>query len=250
VTGAFGGFDLYVARRASVDEPWGMPQNLGSTVNTTGTDNIPAFSRDGHWMFFNSNRGGSIGDVDLWVSYRAHVRDDFAWETPLNLGQGVNTTGFDGGASYFENEEGGTPLLFYGSGATQATSDIWVAELRGDGTFGNARRIDELSTAAADQRPMIRFDGLEIFFFSNRDGSTPGPTGALSSDIWVATRKSILEPWAAPVNLGPTINSPSNEINPYLSADGTTLYFASSRPDGCGGNDLYMTTRTKLKGKD
>jgi len=247
---ASGGRDLYVARRASADEPWGMPRNLGPTVNSPGIDNIPSFSRDGHWMFFNSDRTGGVGDVDLWASYRAHVHDDFAWEAPFNLGLGVNTAGFDGAPSYFENEEGGSPLLFYSSGPSLATSDIWVSELQPDGTFGNAQLVAELSSPQADQRPSIRFDGLEIFFFSNRAGSTPNAMGVPSSDIWVATRKSVHESWGTPINLGPIVNTPFNEINPHISADGQTLYFSSNRPTGCGGNDVYMTTRIKLKGKD
>ena len=246
---ASGGFDLYVAQRPSADAPWGMPRNLGSIVNSPVTDNIPSLSRDGHWMFFNSNRPGSLGDADLYASYRAHVHDDFAWETPFNLGPSVNTAGFDAGAIYFENEDGGTALLFFGSGPALATSDIWVAELQRDGTFGNKQLIPELNSPQADQRPAVRFDGLEVIFFSTRTGSTPGPTGVPGSDLWVATRKSVNDIWETPVNLGPTVNTPSNEINPYISPDGQTLFFASNRGE-CGGNDLYMTTRTQLKGKD
>ena len=157
---------------------------------------------------------------------------------------------------YFENEDGSAPLLFFGrgdSGATQGmTSDIWVAELLPDGTFGNARPVPELNSTQGDQRPSIRFDGLEIFFFSNRPGSTPNTMGVPTTDIWVATRNSIDDPWDPPVNLGPEVNSAFGDFNPHISPDGLTLYFASNRPagSGCGGSDLYMTTRTKLRGKD
>jgi WD40 repeat protein len=252
--GTLGGSDIYVAQRASEGGPWGIPQNLGTMVNTPFTDNIPSFSRDGHVMFFNSNRPGSVGaDVDLWASYRSHVHDDFAWEAPVNLGAGVNTPGFDAGANYFENEEGGAPLLFFGSGPSIALSDLWVAEQLPDGTWGNKRPIPELNSAQQDQRPVVRFDGLEMIFFSNRIGSTPGPTGLPSSDLYVTTRNSLTESWSPPVKLGSQVNTQFNEINPYLSADGETLFFASNRPaelGGCGGNDLYMTTRSRLKGKD
>ena len=254
--GGAGGLDLWVAQRPTQDAPWGTPANLGPVVNSPGTDNVVSFSRDGHWMFFNSNRAGGFGDSDLWASYRAHVHDDFAWETPVNLGGGINTAGFDGAASYFENEEGSAPLLFFGRGVSLATlgttGDIWVAELLSDGTFGNARLVPELSSPQGDQRPSIRFDGLEIFFFSNRPGSTLDANNNPTTDIWVATRNSVNDPWDAPVNLGPAVNSAFPDINVHISADALTLYFASSRPagPGCGGNDLYMTTRHHLKGKD
>jgi hypothetical protein len=254
--GAQGDRDIYVAQRPSREAPWGPPRNLGAPVNSTVVDNVISFSRDGHWMFFNSNRPGSVPDavgtpsVDIWASYRHHVHDDFGWETPFNLGTGVNTAGFDGGASYFENKKGSTPLLFFGRGPTQATSDIWVAELLPDGTFGNAVPVVELNTPQNEQRPTIRFDGLEIFFFSTRPGS-------LGNDIWVATRASVEDPWNTPLrltNVGEPVNTAFSEINPHISADGLTLYFASNRTVdaqgnaiGCGDLDLYMTTRTKLK---
>jgi WD40-like Beta Propeller Repeat len=135
-----------------------------------------------------------------------------------------------------------------------------------DGTFGNARLIPELSAPGqngqrlpwGNQRPSIRYDGLEIFFFSNRP--VQNAMTAPSIDIWVATRNSVNDSWDPPVNLGPGINSPSSEINPQISADGLTLYFASNRTTAldaggnsiaaCGGLDLYTSTRTKLKRKN
>src|SRR5437867_12655515 len=44
----FGGFDMYVSQRASVDDPWGSPVNLGPAVNTTFDEGNRAFSRDEH----------------------------------------------------------------------------------------------------------------------------------------------------------------------------------------------------------
>src|SRR5690606_18393395 len=47
--------------------------------------------------------------------------------------------------------------------------------------------------------------------------------------------------WSMPVNLGPSINSPTREHTPFLSADGLTMFLASNRT---GGNyDLWSSTR-------
>src|SRR5262245_66362 len=54
--GGSGGDDLWVSQRATVDAPWGLPQNLGAILNTTALDFAPAFSRDGHVLFFHSER--------------------------------------------------------------------------------------------------------------------------------------------------------------------------------------------------
>ena len=76
-------------------------------------------------------------------------------------------------------------------------------------------------------------------------------TGSLGlTDLWVSVRESVFDVWTTPANLGPTVNSSFGEMQPYISADRLTLFFASNRPGGCGAFDLYMTTRTKLGDKD
>ena len=115
-SGSAGGLDLWVSQRTDGDAPWGAPVNLGAAINTPFTEGGPAFSRDGHWMFFNSDRPqGGVGGTDIWVSWRAHTHDDFGWQPPVNLGPAVNSPSGDSVGSYFENEEGGTPLLFFSS---------------------------------------------------------------------------------------------------------------------------------------
>lgn len=248
--GGFGSVDMYVSQRASVDDPWGPPVNLGPTVNSAFGEANPAFSRDGHFMFFQSNRPGGLGLIDIWVSRREHTHDDFAWQTPVNLGAGVNSAANDNGPSYFENEEGGAPQLYFGSDRPGGLGgpDIYLSEQMADGSFGPAVLVTELNSPMTENRPSIRHDGLEIFFHSNRIGSVVAPLGGLSFDLWVATRESTLDPWSTPVNLGDTINTAFLEQTPYISSDRQTLLFTSDRPGGFGGQDLYMSTRTKLQG--
>jgi Tol biopolymer transport system component len=50
------------------------------------------------------------------------------------------------------------------------------------------------------------------------------------------------------VNLGPVVNSTSNDGPSYLSSDGRMLFVTSDRPGGFGNLDLYITTRTKGNG--
>src|SRR2546426_249495 len=111
--GGLGSFDIYVSQRASVDDSWGSPVNLGPTVNTTFDEGNPAFSRDEHLMFFQSKRPGGFGGIDIWVSQREHTHDDFDWQPAVNLGPGVNSAADDNGPSYFENDEAGAPQLYF-----------------------------------------------------------------------------------------------------------------------------------------
>jgi len=64
--GGAGNFDLWVTMRASTDDDWGTPVNLGPTVNSSTWDAHPAISADGSTIFFMSERPGGLGGYDLW----------------------------------------------------------------------------------------------------------------------------------------------------------------------------------------
>ena len=46
-----GNFDIWVSQRASVRDPWGLPQELGPTINTPFREQAPFLSPDGHSVF-------------------------------------------------------------------------------------------------------------------------------------------------------------------------------------------------------
>ena len=242
--GGLGSVDMYVSQRVSIDDPWGAPVNLGSTVNSSSGEANPVFSRDGHLMFFQSDRPGGLGSIDIWVCRREHTHDDFDWQPPVNVGAPVNSTASDNAPSYFENEEDGLPQLYFASDRPGGAGglDIYVSEQTADGSFGTPVRVTELNSIAGDTRPTIRHDGLEIFIQSNRAGTTG------VADLWVSTRENTLDSWSTPVNVGITVNTAFIEQNPFLSSDCKTLFFSSDRPGGIGSLDIYMSTRTKLRG--
>ena len=248
--------NIWVSQRActDADDPtcaWQPPVELGAPVNTEFNDAGPALSRDGHWLFFQSSRPvGAFGSTDIWVSSREDVHDDFAWQSAVNLGPGVNTAGFEGGASYMENEEGGAPQLYFNRNPAPSASggDIYVSEQAADGSFGAAALVTELRSDSSDQRPTVAHSGLDIYFFSNRPGSTINQAGQLTNDIWVSTRESVLEHWSPPTNLGPPINTGVAEQHPFIAFDGGTelLYFARNVaiPPAID-LDLFVSTRTR-----
>lgn len=238
--GGFGFMDLWVSQRPSRDDAWGTPMNLGGVINTAASENVPALSRDGHWLFFNSTRPGGLGGQDIWASWRANPQDDFAWETPFNLGPGVNSAVGDVNPSYFENANGGAPLLYFTSNRPGGPGlfDVYESQLGPDGVFEPATLVSELSSAAPEQMPSIRFDGLEIFFRRNPAGD------ASNGELWTSTRDTVLDPWSPPVILEAPINSDYGEQHVHI-ADRQTLYFSSDRPGGLGALDIYVTTRER-----
>jgi len=232
---AFGDSDLYVATRESVDAPWDPPKNLMAMINTGGFEGFPAISRNEHHLFFVRSPG------DIWVSYRKNVHDDLGdsgWEIPVPLGPGVNTSAPEQGPSYFENRKRGLPQLFFHSLRPRAPGEAANIDLYVADAFGLSVLIEELKSDGVDARPSITADGLEIFFHSNRPGSA-------GFDMYSSVRKSVLDSWSPPQPLGNIVNSAASDFLGYISPDGETLFFSSTRDGGAGMNDIYVTTRTK-----
>ena len=68
------------------------------------------------------------------------------------------------------------------------------------------------------------------------------PDGFGDCDLYIATMQKDGK-WSKPKNMGPAVNTGSWESHPTISRDSRTVYFASDRPGGVGGIDIYMTTR-------
>jgi hypothetical protein len=91
-----------------------------------------------------------------------------------------------------------------------------------------------------DTHPALSKDGLSLFFASTRPG------GLGDYDLWVTQRDSLDDCWKTPNNLGPVVNSSSEDLAPNLTTDGHWLFFHSKRPGGCGGGivrELWATHR-------
>ena len=250
--------DLYVSRRSRPAEPprqptsaWGDPIPL-LTVNTPSFNERNAtLSRNGLVLFFSSDRPGGFGGLDLYVSRRVDRNDDQAWSTPVNLGPNVNSAAADVGPDYAEDEAGSTVLYFTSNRPAPAgfgAADIYKSTLTFDGFFAAAALVPELSSPSGDARPAIRTDGLELVLHSNRPSpplacpaDSPAPSGG--QDLWASTRATVAEAWPCPANLGPVLNSASNDLQAAFSDDAETLFYSSNRPGGFGSDDLWTSRR-------
>lgn len=246
---AVSGEDIWVVQRAATDAPWGAPQKLPASINSTSNDRAAFESPDGHWLFFASDRPGGRGGFDLMVAWRPQTHagpPDFGWQDAVNLdslGSTVNTPGFDSGPTAFEDESGRLHLYLVSNpaGPQNLLVDIYLSTQKADGSFGPPTSVGELNSAFNEGRPYVSHSGLEIYFNSNRP---PGPP--TQADIWVSTRATTTEPWSAP-EIVPVVSTTATEITPVLSWDAQTLFFASNRT-GSGG-EIFFSTRGKLIGK-
>jgi hypothetical protein len=104
--------DIYVSTK-SLSGEWSVPKNLGSTVNTSGFEISPFLSQDKKRLYFSSNGHKGFGDADIFYCDRLYNSWD-TWSAPRNLGEKLNSKGFDGyfslygdSIAYFTSNRGG-----------------------------------------------------------------------------------------------------------------------------------------------
>lgn len=115
-------------------------------------------------------------------------------------------------------------------------SDVWTAVRASTlQPFGPRMLVTSVNTTFNEGGPSLSFDGLELYFSSERAGLNKG-------DLYVARRASRTAPFEAPQRIA-EVDSTEYESSPFLSADGLTLYFGSNRADGSGSNDIWFATR-------
>ncbi len=90
-----------------------------------------------------------------------------------------------------------------------------------------------VNSASFDAQPSLAADGRTLYFVSDRPGGQ-GATDIYTSS-WDGNEWSIATPVSG-------VNSADGEMSPVIAADGRTLYFASNRPRGLGGYDIYVAT--------
>jgi len=233
--------DLYTARWTPAG--WGAPEPVAA-INTEKDELGPELARDGSALYFYSDRAGGLGGYDLWVSRK----DEGGWGAPTNLGPTVNSRFNEYGPAL--TPEGGR--LYFSSnrprdGEVVTSGEAWTATVReqrtrhdydlysagmGEGSAGEeAAPVVALNTGADEGAPAISPAGDFLYFASDRAGGWGG------FDVY-RTRLSGLGRGGAGEsgiagtieNLGESINSGFNDLDPALSSDGFRLTFSSDRP--------------------
>ena len=232
--------DIYVATRTSPDAPWGAAVNVAA-VNTPAPEACPTMTRGGKLYFTRQAPPDPPGD--LYVARRGPK----GWSTPERLGPNINQAGsIEESATFYEDSSGRQVMYF--SSSREGRNRIYQS-ING----GPAELVaGGVNSSAADARPTVRKDGLEIFFDSNRG---PNP----NIDFWTATRSSTSAPWGEARRLHFSSSEspgqffqPGFDARPSVSWDGSEMVFGSFRTtgDSVGLVDIWTTSRSKVTGRN
>src|SRR5262249_34177520 len=117
--------------------------------------------------------------------------------------------------------------------------DIWRATRpTPSASFAAPVNLGSTANGPCDEgAPSIAHDGLALYF------DRSGPDGLGCGGIWVSVRATPAAPFGPPLKVGAPVNSQDADGFPSIAADGLSLYFASDRPGGAGGSDLWVATR-------
>jgi len=219
-------------------------QNIGA-VNTPYSEYTPFITADEHFLYFQSNRPGGVGesgDFDLWYAENEVTEGAPRFRAAANVGLPVNSGYFDGHPTLRKLPSGDYEMYFASFGedgrpGPQLTNLYYT--IQRDGKWSVPEPVVEINTDFHDRMPSISQDGHYLFFSSDRPG------GFGRDDIWVSEYDFAAKRWGKPRNAGRTINTPSSEVTPAIHSDNITLYFSSDRAGGAGGYDVYVTQMLK-----
>jgi len=192
-------------------------------------------------LYFSSSRKEALGDTKSTITGMKNndffvVKQDEKkqWLKPEHIESGLNTSMDEGSASF--SLDGSQMYYTYcpqDSMSASQTALIYVSSRSGaEWTAGRKVEIfkDSLAMAA---HPAVGPDGY-LYFVSDISGGYGG------KDIWRIPLDGIGVLY--PENLGPEINTPGDEVFPYMRAD-SVLFFSSNGHPGMGGLDIFKATQ-------
>lgn len=214
-------------------------------INSEYSDFAPAFSENG--LIFSSARKQGKGkrktyawtDQSYLNLFSAEITADSMLAAPKVLKNKTNSRFHEGTVTFDQAQK---IMYFTRNNYFKGKRDdddsgklnlgIYYAKYEGDKIVGSVKSFPFNDPEFSVGHPVISPDGKAMYFASDMPGGYGG------TDIYVSYRN--LDFWSDPVNLGPKINTPGNEMFPFLDGKGS-FYFSSDWHPGLGGLDLFYT---------
>jgi outer membrane protein OmpA-like peptidoglycan-associated protein len=217
------------------------PVNLGPSINSSYDEYWPSITADGLTFVVTVQIPKTRGIEE----FSRNMQEDFfisrwengKWTPKKSMGKPINTDLNEGAQSLSADGH----FMFFtacnrpdGIGSCDIYFSIWTGD-----RWSPPRNIGKpINSAHWDAQPSISPDGKTIYFCSRR----PGGKGKI--DLWQST---VTEDgyWGEPENLGDQINTPGDEMSPFIHPDNQTLYFSSNGLPGLGDFDLFISRKNE-----
>lgn len=218
--------NIYLARRTQ--DGWGFPDEISTAINSANNEGTCTISADGTTLVFTAcNRVDGYGSCDLYYS----TRQGKIWEPARNIGPVINSRFWESQPSL--SADGNT--LYFTSDRTGGVgkADIWKSVRGHDGAWTEPVNLGKpVNTPDDENAPFIHANGKTLFYASN------GHPGLGGFDLFLSQELDTL--WSEPQNLGYPINTASDQVGLFISADGKKAYYTDDRKDAKGRRALLF----------
>lgn len=210
-----------------------QPRKLSDTLNRFPMQYFPVITGDEQEMIFTRRLGfDNEDDEDLVISTKS---EDGTWQTPVSVSENINTN-FNEGTCTISAD--GRQLIFTSCLGRRGygNCDLFESIKTGDQWSPPVNLGPMINSAAWESQPSLSADGRVLYFVSDRRG------GLGSRDIYFS-QKNDEGKWSRAQNMGKSVNTPYDEISPFIHANDRTLFFASTGWPGFGGYDVFRSER-------
>lgn len=226
---------LFVFFLLKLSITWSQAPSL-LNINSPYDEQNPVISLDGKVLYFTiaghpKNIGGIKDPGDIWVSIYLNGQ----WQNPIHGGSVINNANYNSVLGFSEvgdlylwgHYSNNNPITTQGIAVSTKNGNDWAAPenisipyFLNKSSYGNG----SINSAANT-----------LIFAAEGYGTVGG------EDIYVSFKNN--GRWSEPLNLGKNINTPFQEVTPWLSEDGHLLYFASNGWKGAGSFDIFVAKR-------
>lgn len=226
--GGLGMWDVWQTLRSG--GAWGTPTHLPAPINTEYRELSPFYyAGSTPELYLHTDRPGGSGQCDIWSSSQSGT----SWSAPQNLGTLINTELWDVDPCIINSPK----RMFFasqGQSPTLGQYEIYYSDFNGSVWQAPVHLDAPVNSTYNDVGVIVTSDGNTMYFHSDRPGGYGG------YDLYKATCAGGV--WGNVVNMGASINTASNELDPCLSPDEREMVFTSDRTDGYGAQDLWSIT--------
>ncbi len=209
--------------------------SLGPAVNSPYAERVPLISLDGKALYFArkahpQNMGTSDKD-DIWVSYLNPKTKE--WTKAVNVGAPLNNDEHNFVVSINTSGDG----MYLANDYQKNSKDVISYTSKNGRKWETPRslHIPDYKNNSPYVSYHVSKDEKYLLIAAEQEDTQGG------RDLYISFKSK--KGWSAPLNLGPDINTSSEENSIFLAADNKTVYFSSAGHQGFGGYDLFMSKR-------
>lgn len=213
-------------------------------INSKESDFSPAYAdKKFASLIFTSTRPGGAGSMDITTGqnhsdlYEAKLDKNGKWSTPVPLASNIVSKMNEASVSVSKKGDVMFMTRCPEGKNKQLKCQLYLCKKQGP-SWAEPELLPFCVDSVAFAHPAISVTGKVLYFTSKLAGGYGG------KDIWMSNYDDKDKTWGAPVNLGPSVNTPGDEMYPYMAEDDKTLYFSSNYHLGMGGLDIFKSEKS------